>query len=440
MSSRRKKNKKRRNQGGDSESSDAFSDGGKTQAGSDRTLDSNNFNMNGLEQDLDGMQEADVIVDARAELDEHLGDLTERKKPTRMAALRSLHKAFSSQNTSEFLMSSRETFTASLSSCLRKGESTEQQLALSTLCTFYLTLASVEIEHSEPKLTEESFAVMAPLLERILAHSSSKTRSMAATAIALGSLVSTTESEETLRLLDYLSSFWLTDSFTKKFQGNVKMKQKVIPPELSVATLDAWALLVSVVPDSTVVERLFPRAISQLLRLLAHDSLEVRISAGRTTALLYASIYRNTADDQGDIPEVTDDVVEVLSALASDASKSQSRDKRREQRTRFRSFLATVESGEEPSETLSLKAGRVAFSGWPQLVQLRAVRDTLKSGFNYHMHNNMFLINLFNLEEAFESGDYYEDKADRRFRERERDDFKKSQRQRKNAFRFHNDE
>lgn len=101
-----------------------------------------------------------------------------------------------------------------------------------------------------------------------------------------------------------------------------------------------------------------------ILRLLAHDSLDVRISAGRLTALLYTAIHRASSgvangasgdsDSElggeasayaasADLPEVTDDVVELLSDLASDASKSQSRNKRREQRTYFRKFLATVE-------------------------------------------------------------------------------------------------
>lgn len=81
--------------------------------------------------------------------------------------------------------------------------------------------------------------------------------SQAASTLALGSLMATSDNTETLRIMDYLASFWLTDSFTKKFQGNVKVRQKVIPPELSVATLDAWALLASAVEDHIIVDTLF---------------------------------------------------------------------------------------------------------------------------------------------------------------------------------------
>lgn len=76
-----------------------------------------------------------------------------------------------------FAYCSHETLLASLTQCLRKGDSTEADLALTALSTALVALASVERETAQEKLTEVAFAQLVPMLERLLAtHTSTRVR------------------------------------------------------------------------------------------------------------------------------------------------------------------------------------------------------------------------------------------------------------------------
>ena len=188
------------------------------------------------------------------------------------------------------------------------------------------------------------------------------------------------------------------------------------------AALSAWALLATSMKKSRLGRNEFLARLPQLMKLLDHDALEVRAAAGENIALMYAaqlpsadatpsagpqvapalslptldSTTAPPADEEKSIPGM-DDLVGRLEALSTDGSKHVARKTRKEQRSIFRDILATVESGELPSETMTVSGNKHDFNGWSDLHRLDTVRAILTTGLPHHFANNELLSFIFNL-------------------------------------------
>lgn len=137
--------------------------------------------------------------------------------------------------------------------------------------------------------------------------------------------------------------------------------------------------------------RYFNNVIPGAKLLLEHPSVEVRVAAGEVIALMLEVMthYQQqrddgefsddeeasetyNEDDPEDLEEVTGDfhyddldgLVATLSTLSMDSNKHRSKKERSAGRSAFRDILKSVESQEQPAESLKIKDYDVEFEGW----------------------------------------------------------------------------
>ncbi|KAF9967868.1 Interferon- developmental regulator 1 [Actinomortierella ambigua] len=166
--------------------------------------------------------------------------------------------------------------------------------------------------------------------------------------------------------------------------------------------------------------RLFNKAIDPLEVLLEHSTMEVRVASGEAIALLLEIMYHyqqqrddgeisdDEDDDNGnsdtyrddeedeDYDEITGDfrfddldrVLATLASLSTDSSRHRSKKERSAGRSAFRDILKSVETREQPRESLRLKDYDIPFRGWVEILQLHFLRDRLTSGLQTHFVHN----------------------------------------------------
>lgn len=197
--------------------------------------------------------------------------------------------------------------------------------------------------------------------------------------------------------------------------------------------------------------RLFNQMIPAAKTLLEHPTVEVRVAAGETIAVMLEILnsYQRQRDDgdiseeeseayndddPDDMEEVTGDfryddldgLVAALGSLSTDSSRHRSKKERSAGRSAFRDILKSVEEQERPTESLKLREYDVDFDGWGkfrdifasfcsvanmdlckatilirrcwlivfriivEILQLHFLRDRLTSGLQTHfVHNTM---------------------------------------------------
>ncbi|KAF9994688.1 Interferon- developmental regulator 1, partial [Entomortierella chlamydospora] len=203
--------------------------------------------------------------------------------------------------------------------------------------------------------------------------------------------------------------------------SSVNAKQNA---ETLAAALEAFSVLYAGLfphlgpkPITMQARRYFNNIIPGAKELLEHPSVEVRVAAGEAIALMLEILdnYQRqrddgefsddeevqeeyNEDDPEDIDEVTGDfryddlngLVAALGALSTDSSRHRSKKERSAGRSAFRDILKSVESGEQPTESLKMKDFDIEFDGWVEIVQLHYLRERLTSGFQTHfVHNTM---------------------------------------------------
>ena len=168
--------------------------------------------------------------------------------------------------------------------------------------------------------------------------------------------------------------------------------------ETLTAALEAYGVLYAGVfphlgPKQVTMQarRYFNNIIAGANALLEHPSVDVRVAAGEATALMLEILdhYQHqrddgefsddeevsetyNEDDPEDLEEVTgdfhydglDSLVVTLGTLSMDSNKHRSKKERSAGRSAFRDILKSVESQEQPTESLKIKDYDVEFEGW----------------------------------------------------------------------------
>lgn len=136
--------------------------------------------------------------------------------------------------------------------------------------------------------------------------------------------------------------------------------------------------------------RLFNQMIPAAKTLLEHPTVETRVAAGETIAVMLEILnnYQRQRDDgdisdeeesetyndddPDDLEEVSGDfryddmdgLVAALGSLSTDSSRHRSKKERSAGRSAFRDILKSVEEQERPTESLKLREYDVDFDGW----------------------------------------------------------------------------
>ncbi|XP_022428765.1 interferon-related developmental regulator 2 isoform X4 [Delphinapterus leucas] len=293
----------------------------------------------------DAVDEQGQQEDLEEKLKEYVDCLTDKSAKTRQGALESLRLALAAHLLPDFLLERRLTLADALEKCLKKGKGEEQALAAAVLGLLCIHLGP------GPK-GEELFHSLQPLLVSVLSDSTASpaARLHCASALGLGCYVAATD-------------------------------------------VQAWALLLTICP-SAHISRILDRQLPRLPQLLSSESVNLRMAAGETIALLF-ELTRDLEEDF--VYKDMEALCSALRTLATDSNKYRAKADRRRQRSTFRAVLHSVEGGECEEETVRFGLEVLYVDSWARRRVYAAFKDALGSGMHHHLQNNELLRDIFGL-------------------------------------------
>nr|XP_058932814.1 interferon-related developmental regulator 2 isoform X2 [Kogia breviceps] len=316
----------------------------------------------------DAVDEQGQQEDLEEKLKEYVDCLTDKSAKTRQGALESLRLALAAHLLPDFLLERCLTLADALEKCLKKGKGEEQALAAAVLGLLCVQLGP------GPK-GEELFHSLQPLLVSVLSDS---TASPAA------------------RLHDLVSCLTCLEGVFSRSCGVGGSTAPVVPVSLQgllCAALQAWALLLTICPNAHI-SRILDRQLPRLPQLLSSESVNLRMAAGETIALLF-ELTRDLEEDF--VYEDMEALCGVLRTLATDSNKYRAKADRRRQRSTFRAVLHFVEGGECEEETVRFGLEVLYVDSWARRRVYAAFKDALGSGMHHHLQNNELLRDIFGL-------------------------------------------
>ncbi|XP_030667581.1 interferon-related developmental regulator 2 isoform X2 [Nomascus leucogenys] len=318
--------------------------------------------------DEQGQQE-----DLEEKLKEYVDCLTDKSAKTRQGALESLRLALASRLLPDFLLERRLTLADALEKCLKKGKGEEQALAAAVLGLLCVQLGP------GPK-GEELFHSLQPLLVSVLSDSTASpaARLHCASALGLGCYVAAAD------IQDLVSCLACLESVFSRFYGLGSSTSPVVPASLHgllCAALQAWALLLTICP-STQISHILDRQLPRLPQLLSSESVNLRIAAGETIALLF-ELARDLEEEF--VYEDMEALCSVLRTLATDSNKYRAKADRRRQRSTFRAVLHSVEGGECEEEIVRFGFEVLYMDSWARHRIYAAFKEVLGSGIHHHL-------------------------------------------------------
>ncbi|XP_036725265.1 interferon-related developmental regulator 2 isoform X2 [Balaenoptera musculus] len=350
----------------------------------------------------DAVDEQGQQEDLEEKLKEYVDCLTDKSAKTRQGALESLRLALAAHLLSDFLLERHLTVADALEKCLKKGKGEEQALAAAVLGLLCVQLGP------GPK-GEELFHSLQPLLVSVLSDSTASpaVRLHCASALGLGCYVAATDVQDLVSCLTCLEGVF---SRSCGVGGSTAPVVPVSLQGLLCAALQAWALLLTICP-SAHISRILDRQLPRLPQLLSSESVNLRMAAGETIALLFEltrdlepTELRLLLPRPPSLPLQEDFVYEDMEALcstlrtlATDSNKYRAKADRRRQRSTFRSVLHFVEGGECEEETVRFGLEVLYVDSWARRRVYAAFKDALGSGMHHHLQNNELLRDIFGL-------------------------------------------
>ncbi|XP_061252829.1 interferon-related developmental regulator 2 isoform X1 [Bos indicus] len=333
----------------------------------------------------DAVEEQGQQEDLEEKVKEYVDCLTDKSAKTRQGALESLRLALAARLLPDFLLERRLTLADALEKCLKKGKGEEQALAAAVLGLLCVQLGP------GPK-GEEFFHSLQPLLVSVLSDSTASLAArlhQCASALGLGCYVAAADIEDLVSCLTCLEGV-----FSRSCSG--RGSSPVVPTSLQgllCAALQAWALLLTICP-STHIGPILDRQLPRLPQLLSSESVNLRMAAGETIALLF-ELARDLEEDF--VYEDTEALCSELRTLATDSNKYRAKADRRRQRSTFRAVLHFVEGGECEEETIRFGLEVLYVDSWARRRVYAAFKDALGSGMHHHLQNNELLRDIFGL-------------------------------------------
>ncbi|KAF5921595.1 hypothetical protein HPG69_012765 [Diceros bicornis minor] len=304
---------------------------------------------------------------------------------TRQGALESLRLALASHLLPDFLLERRLTLADALEKCLRKGKGEEQALAAAVLGLLCVQLGP-------GSRGEELFHSLQPLLVSVLSDSTASpaARLHCASALGLGCYVAAADVQDLVSCLTCLEGVF---SRPCGVGGSTAPVFPVSLHGLLCAALQAWALLLTICPSSHI-SHILDRQLPRLPQLLSSESVNLRIAAGETIALLF-ELARDLEEDF--IYEDMEALCSALRTLATDSNKYRAKADRRRQRSTFRAVLHFVEGGECEEETVRFGLEVLYVDSWARRRIYATFKNVLGSGMHHHLQNNELLRDIFGL-------------------------------------------
>lgn len=330
------------------------------------------------------MDEQGQQEDLEEKLKEYVDCLTDKSAKTRQGALESLRLALASRLLPDFLLERRLTLADALEKCLKKGKGEEQALAAAVLGLLCVQLGP------GPK-GEELFHSLQPLLVSVLSDgtASPAARLHCASALGLGCYVAAADVQDLVSCLNCLEGVF------SRSCGTGGSQPLWSPPACTACSvLPCKPGHCSTVCPSTHISHILDRQLPRLPQLLSSESVNLRIAAGETIALLF-ELARDLEEDF--IYEDMEALCGTLRTLATDSNKYRAKADRRRQRSTFRAVLHFVEGGECEEESVRFGLEVLYVDSWARRRIYAAFKDVLGSGLHHHLQNNELLRDIFGL-------------------------------------------
>lgn len=367
---------------------DALSDNGSNDASSVYSFASS------ISGDAEVAVESNAIEKMQEKFSQATADAFEKSLQTRTKALQVINETLK-HNVMGYTVEERQvTIIDIIDRSLRKGKGQEQALAakMASLLVIQLEL---------PSNRQVVVKTLAPTLQ-IVALDKTATpdaRAKCCTSLALLQLLSPDDVGDVILLCKMFEGIF-SGSYLKGDNSHSSVNADV--GSLHAAAINAWGLLLTLIPSGDVVSLIETKQIlasfKSLLSLLQSPHLDVRMSAGEALALLLES---GRGHDEEFLDEYIPEMVESTKLLATDSQKFRAKRDRKQQRSTFRDVLLYIEEETAPEVTIQVGNGNVK----EQLVldsfainhQYDSLCNALGSGMNIHLVENNVMRDIFEL-------------------------------------------
>ncbi|KAF4520348.1 hypothetical protein B566_EDAN009870 [Ephemera danica] len=341
---------------------------------------------------------------------EAIDGIMQKSAQARTTALECVGKAFVKKYLPDFVSERHVTITEGIKGSLRKGRGAEQGAAAQLaplLC----------VQLGPGSCSEEVCSVLGPVLLQVATDKSCapSARAKCCWSLALlqflsgGELVEVTDTMQVLEEI-YSGSY---------FKGNGTVP--TVPAEeaqLHASALASWSLLLTLLTPGDVyshiyTERQVPASyytgstymlceleiqiqLERLQELLESASLEVRMAAGESIAVLFELGRAFNEDfEEAQVEALCD----ILRQLATDSHKYRAKKDRKTQRSSFRDILHFIEDGKPLDIQVRFGKEMLLVDSWCKKKHYDAFCQVLGPGLNLHLAENDLLRDVFELGE-----------------------------------------
>ncbi|XP_033647886.1 interferon-related developmental regulator 1-like [Asterias rubens] len=316
---------------------------------------------------------------------EYIDGTTQKSVNGRQKCLDGLKKCLTQKVLTDFISERKITIADCMERCIKKGKGDEQALAASVG-----TLLLIQLGAGDD--SEGIFNDLRPILKATLSDktASPKGRASCALFLGLGCFLAAEDYETVQESMDALEEVFRLSYL--KGDGTAPSHSPAVSA-LHCAALSAWTLLLSITPPSRV-SKLVDSHLSKLPSLLHSDDVSLRIEAGESIAMLYELAREQNEDFD---MENVEELLVSLRGLATDSNKYRAKKDRRQQRSSFRDIIRTIEENDIPHEIIKFGPEILELDGWVKKRQYGAFRESLGSGTNIHLQENLLLRDIFGL-------------------------------------------
>jgi Interferon-related developmental regulator (IFRD) len=378
----------------------------------DWNIDDDDYIQNGpSDQQVEAAEQRHAkLIESFSQLDE----FTQEKRASKREALlkvwfKALTQYASVPNSSDYICQKREALVAACRFSIRTGTPSEQYSA----CRVVEALAVVL------QAEEGLYPDVEEYLSRVISSTHRATPVRSAALRALGMVVymgvESNDSEITEATLDICEALAQTE-----YRG------QTVAPSLRGTALQVWTVLATTIHDLYVSGKddmstgrgllLLPLILECLEQ---KEDMALRAAAGECVTYIHA-VRVALGVNQNDLAEgqtlnttqrqyqqgswegsewegVMAEIEQTISDLSTQSGHHLSKKAKKEQRSYFREYLATLQDNEDPEEVVQFRGGTLEVTSWKDIVVLRFVRRCLQGGFQLQLLTNPALQSIFGL-------------------------------------------
>uniref|UniRef100_A0A5S6QYG2 Interferon-related developmental regulator N-terminal domain-containing protein n=1 Tax=Trichuris muris TaxID=70415 RepID=A0A5S6QYG2_TRIMR len=279
------------------------------------------------------------------------------------------------------------TFADNLERSSRKGNCVEVDLALRLVALLVLQTSTVDSE-AVCRLTNTMKAMLTD------GGQSMQLRARCATSLGICAFGIIEEPDEIISVVEALHSVWTHTKIGTSGASEAK---------LFCAALSSWALLVTAFPKRSLEEAILTN-VPKVCAFLGSPSVDIRICAGETLALLYElaeSMHSVRYEPPNDATTLA-----TLQRLSTESTKHIGKKDKRNQRATFRDIHAAVKNGTFPDFKVKFGNEVLTIDSWTSKTHYDMFCCVLAGGMSTHLKVNAIIRDVFVLGPPVDPGQF----------------------------------